>query len=192
LTRTLFRGAVPALAGAALLLSSCGPPAIRIGSVPFPTERPVLADAYGSPAAALPPPPTDARLLVLDLPWCTPCDGAWESVATAVNSFPPGTVTVYRLLFDRERILDATGTEKEVPPVRLPPRPASVSAETYHVLPGPFRESFEAERGPVFLLLDRKGKVTGRWSGFHPALADDLASGIRSLAAPGLTPAPAR
>jgi hypothetical protein len=151
-----------------------------------------MTDGEGNPARDLPPADTDARLVVIDPPWCTPCEGAWESVARTVDSFPPGTVKVYRLLLDRERLLAGAEGEQETPPARAPFPAGTPVAGTYHVLPGPFRENFEVERVPVLLLLDRDGKVRGRWSGYHPALADDLASAVRALAAPEFAPVPVK
>lgn len=131
------------------------------------------------------------RLLFLDFPWCPQCDGMWEGIRSAAREFPPGTLRVYRILFDREKLFP--GREPvEVPPLApSPPRSpdpvdstgGAVPVVTWTALPGPFREQFQFTRVPVLLLLDEKGVVTARWAGTRPSLAASLAGEIRKRTA---------
>ena len=109
---------------------------------------------------------------------------AWNAVRAASGSVPEGSARVYRVLFDRERHF-AGKREREVPPLRPAP---PVDAGTFPVttvtaVPSAFREEYRIEQVPVLFLLDREGRVAGRWSGAFPALADEIAREINRLLA---------
>src|SRR4030066_29877 len=57
------------------------------------------------------------------------------------------------------------------------PGAAPLEVTTLWALPGPFRKQFRVTQTPVLFLLDRSGKVTKRWTGYSPSLADSLAGG---------------
>jgi len=186
--------AVLALLLAAGSLIGCGGGRFSVNSVPFPAKTPVFLDASGEPRADLPEDPEPIRLLFLDFPWCPPCGGMWEELRGAAREFPPGTLRVYRILFDRETMFP--GQEPvEVPPlVPSPPRTAPVDSAggevpvaTWTALPGPFRKQFQFTRVPVLLLLDRRGAVAARWAGASPTLAISLAGEIRKRTAAPLS-----
>ena len=83
----------------------------------------------------------------------------------AAAPFPPGTVRVYRVLFDRETVLSPAGRQ-EVPPLHPPPLPegdgpedpGALKVTTLTALPGEFRKEFRVSHGPVLLLLDDRRK----------------------------------
>jgi len=178
--------------GLALLLAlgGCGASRFSLGSEPFPAKSPVFLDESGRRRADLPDDPEPIRLLFLDFPWCSPCGGTWEEIRIAAREFPPGTLRVYRILFDRETLFPGR-IPVEVPPlVPSPPRSPPVDSmggtvpmATWTALPGPFREQFQFTRVPVLLLLDRKGAVSARWVGASPSLAVSLAGEIRKRTA---------
>lgn len=185
------RSAAKALALAAALSFSagCGAKAISVGSVPFPAEKPVFVDEAGAETAALPRFPEPLRLVFLDSPWCPQCGEAWEAVGAAASAFPPGSVRVYRILFDQERIYAREGT-REAPPLHPAVAPgmtagkpgaAALPVTTLRPLPGPFRKRFLVSQTPVLLLLDPSGKVAKRWAGASPTLSDSLAEEVRRI-----------
>lgn len=176
-------------------LAGCGGTRISVGSAPFPAKKAVFLDESGEPRAALPADPEPIRLLFLDFPWCPQCGGMWEGIRVAAREFPPGTLRVYRVLFDREKLFPG-GEAVEVPPlVSSPPRtpaPAdsmggAVPVVTWTGLLGPFREQFQITRVPALLLLDKKGVVAARWAGASPSLAVSLAGEIRKRTAAPLS-----
>lgn len=179
------RTGILAFAAAALLLGACGAKSLREGESPFPAGRPVFADEAGAPLAGLPDAPEPLRLVLLDFPWCPPCAEVLRDVGRASGAFPPGAVRLYRILFDRERILSAGGV-REAPPLRPAPAPPDAAAAdperlpttTLTALSSPFREEFRLERAPVLLLLGRDGKVRKRWIGYSPALAASVTSEV--------------
>ncbi len=186
------RSARPAaLIVALLLLQGCGPKAITVGSRPFPADHTVFADAEGKPLAALPESGEPVRLVFLDFPWCPACADAWKSIRFAAAPFPPGTVRVFRVLFDRETLLSTAG-KREVPPLPrtsaaggIEPEDAETLAVTPLIaLPGAFREEYRVSQAPVVLLLDGQGKVARRWIGFSAGLSRELASEIRKRSRP--------
>lgn len=131
---------------------------------------------------------------MLDFPWCPECGRAWEALREAVKSLPPGTLHVYRILFDRERLLTAGGAA-EVPPMRPAPAPelvdsagSAVPVTTLAALPRRFRAEFRISHVPVLLLLDRKGVVTRRWVVHSPSLGGAIAEEVRRTA--GAPPSP--
>jgi len=176
---------------AMVVLGGCGARRLSVGTVPFPAKTPVFLDESGNRSASLPEGPEPFRLLFLDFPWCPPCDGMWEGILSATNEFPPGTLRVYRVLFDRERLFPGREAVEVPPLVPAPPRtPAPVESTggavpvvTWTALPGPFREQFQFTRVPVLLLLDEKGVVAARWAGASPSLAVSLAGEIRKRTA---------
>lgn len=170
-----------------VFLAGCGARRFSAGSVPFPVKTPVFLDESGSRRTSLPDGPEPFRLLFLDFPWCPQCDGMWEGILSASNEFPPGTLRVYRILFDRERLFP--GREAvEVPPLApAPPRTPgpvdstgeNIPVETWTAIPRSFREQFQFTRVPILLLLDGTGVVAARWAGASPSLAVSLAGEIR-------------
>ena len=173
-----------ALAGffAALLCAACGPKSFAVGSVPFPAPKPVLVDASGQPRPGLPESPEPFRLILLDYVWCPPCSDAWKAIREASREIPEGSVRVYRVLFDRERLLGREGTT-EVGPLHpsSPPDAGTLPVTTVVALPRPFREQFAPGQAPVLLLTDRGGKVLKRWTGASPSLSDAIVSEIKRL-----------
>ncbi|MCR4309008.1 MAG: hypothetical protein NUW14_03130 [Deltaproteobacteria bacterium] len=175
-----------ALISGLLLMAGCGPKAITVGSRPFPAGRPVFSDASGKTLDALPAADGTIRLVFLEFPWCTACADVWRAVRIAAKPFPQGTVSVYRVLFDRETVLSPAGRQ-EVPPLRPTPLPegdgpedsVALKVTALTALPGEFRKEFRVSHGPVLLLLDAKGKVERRWIGFSAGISRELSSEIR-------------
>lgn len=173
-----------------LLTTGCGPKAITVGSRPFPAGHPVFSDNTGKALEGLPEGDGTIRFVFLEFPWCPPCADVWTAMRTATATFPPGTVRIYRVLFDREAVLSPTG-RKEVPPLHPAPLPGGGSPEdpgamrvtTLTALPGEFRKEFRVSNGPVLLLLDAEGKVERRWIGFSTGMSREISSEImnRSL-----------
>ena len=176
-----------ALIAGLLLMTGCGPKAITVGSRPFPAKHPVFSDASGNALEGLPEADGTIRLVFLEFPWCPPCADVWRAIRTAAAPFPPGTVRIYRVLFDRELALSPAGGQ-EVPPLHPAPLPEGGALEdpgalkvtTLSALPGAFREEFRVSQGPVLLLLDAEGKVERRWIGYSTGLSRELSSEIRN------------
>lgn len=167
--------------------AGCGAKRLSVGTSPFPAKTPVFLDDSGNPRVSLPRGSEPFRLLFLDFPWCPPCDGMWEGILTASKEFPPGTLRIDRVLFDRERLFPG-GDAVLVPPlVPTPPRASGpvdsggerVPLETWTAIPRAFREQFQFSRVPILLLLDGTGAVAARWAGASPSLAASLAGEIR-------------
>ena len=162
-----------------------------MGSSPFPAEKPVFLDERGLERSALPETPEPARLLFLDFPWCPQCDDMWQGMNAAAQAFPPGTLRVYRILFDRERLF-TRGEPADVPPL-LPTSPRNpvlvdsagnaVPVTTWTAIPVRFRDRFQVGQVPILLLLDREGVVAARWVGVSPSLAASLTDEIRERSA---------
>jgi hypothetical protein len=179
-----------ALIAGLLLTTGCGPKAITVGSRPFPAGHPVFSDASGKALEGLPEADGTIRFVFLEFPWCPPCADVWTAMRTAAATFPPGTVRIYRVLFDREAVLSPTGRQ-EVPPLHpahrtggdAPEDPGALEVTTLSALPGEFGKEFRVSNGPVLLLLDAEGKVEKRWIGFSNGMAGELSSEImiRSL-----------
>lgn len=180
-----------ALAGAAVLLlcASCGPKSFSVNAVPFPAEKPVFLDEGGAAVQTLPAASEPVRIVFLDFPWCAPCTDAWNAVSRASASFPPGSVRLYRILFDRERIFAKEGAS-DVPPLRgAPPREAAgLPVTTLSAIPAAFREEFRVEQVPVLFIMDASGRVVRRWNGFSPALSSSLAAEVTRLSTSPLPP----
>jgi len=170
-----------------LLMAGCGPKAITVGSRPFPAGNPVFSDASGKALEGLPETDDTIRLVFLEFPWCPPCADVWKALRTAAAPFPPGTVRIYRVLFDRETVLSPAGRQ-EVPPLHPAHRteggaledPGALKITTLSALPGAFRKEFRVSNGPVLLLLDAEGKVERRWIGFSTGMSRELSSEIRN------------
>jgi hypothetical protein len=183
-----------ALIAGLLLVTGCGPKAITVGSRPFPAEHPVFSDSSGKALRGLPEDDGEVRFVFLDFPWCPPCTDVWEALRTAAAPFPPGTVRIYRVLFDRESVLSPAGRQ-EVPPLHPSPLPGGAPPEdsgslkitTLSALPDGFRKEFRVSGGPVLLLLDAKGTVARRWIGFSSGMSGELSTEIRSRS---LVPSP--
>lgn len=173
----VLAGFIAALPGAA-----CGPKSFAVGSVPFPASKPVIVDASGQPRSGLPESPEPFRLILLDYVWCPPCADAWNAIGEASREIPEGSVHVYRVVFDRERLLDREGTS-EVAPLQQPVRsdPGALPVTTVVALPRPFREQVKPGQAPILLLTDRAGKVLKRWTGASPSLSGAIVSEIRRL-----------
>ncbi|MFA6149326.1 MAG: hypothetical protein WC899_14080 [bacterium] len=181
------KGATFAVLLAGLLLSAgCGPKAITVGSRPFPAAHPVFSDASGKALEALPAFAEPVGLVFLEYPWCPACTDVWRAMRLAAAPFPPGTVRVYRVLFDKETILSPVG-RREVPPLRPAPLPGddgpgnagALRITTLTALPAEFRKEFRVNQGPVLLLLGAGGKVEKRWIGFSVGMSRELSSEIR-------------
>lgn len=185
------RRAAKALVFAAALSFSagCGAKALSVGSVPFPAEKPVFVDEAGKQTASLPRSSEPLRLVFLDSPWCPQCGEAWKAIGTAASTFPPGSVRVYRIRFDRERIYEREGS-REAPPLHPAAAPgmtngkpgsATLAVTTLRALPGPFEKQFQVSQTPLLLLLDRSGTVVKRWAGASTSLAESLAEEVRRI-----------
>jgi len=177
---------VAALIAALLLMAGCGPKAITVGSRPFPASHPVFSDASGKALEGLPEADGAIRFVFLEFPWCPPCADVWKALRTAAAPFPPGTVRVYRVLFDREMVLSPAGRQ-EVPPLHPSPLPdggaedrGALQVTTLSAIPGAFREEFRVSNGPVLLLLDAEGTVARRWIGFSTGMSGELSPEIRN------------
>jgi hypothetical protein len=176
-----------ALIAGLLLMAGCGPKAITVGSRPFPAGHPVFSDASGKALEALPEADGTIRLVFLEFPWCPPCADVWRAMRTAAAPFPPGTVRIYRVLFDRETVLSPAGRQ-EGPPLHPAPLPEGDAPEgpgapmvtTLTALPGAFHKEFRVSNGPVLLLLDAEGTVGRRWIGFSAGMSGELSSEIRT------------
>ncbi len=194
--RSRVRTAV--LAAVLALLAGCGAKSIGVGSAPFPSDKPVFLDEAGTERSFLPPSSEPVRLVIIDSPWCPLCRKAWGAIATASSGFSPGSVRVYRVLFDRERLFTPAGVRESPPlsPVPPPPLPAgSSSAEplavtTLTAIPGAFRDRLRVDRVPVLLLLAEDGTVEARWVGYSPSLESELEERVRRRT--GFPPPPER
>jgi hypothetical protein len=176
------RNAALACVLAAILFPACGPKSFPPGSVPFPAPKPVFVDASGQPQAALPDSPEPFRLVLLDHVWCPPCGDAWKAVREASRELPGGSTRVYRVLFDRERLVGPEGAS-EAGPLRQADLPdaGTLPVTTVTAIPKAFRERFGPEQAPILLLTDRRGKVLKRWTGASADLSSDIVSAIRRL-----------
>lgn len=183
-----------ALAAGLVLATGCGPKAVAVGSRPFPAGRPVFSDASGRALDALPAAGGQVRLVLLEFPWCPACGDVWRSMRTAFAPFPPGTVRIYRVLFDRETMLSPDG-RREVPPFHPVPLPegygpgndGAPEVTTLTALPDAFRKEFRVSQGPVLLLLDADGTVGRRWIGFSAGMPGELSAEVRKRS-PALSP----
>jgi len=143
----------------------------------------------GEETASLPRFPEPLRLVFLDSPWCPQCGEAWEAIQAAASTFPPGSVRVYRIRFDRERIYEREGSREAAPfpPAAAPgmttgkPGPAPLPVTTLRALPGSFQKQFLVSQTPVLLLLTQSGTVAKRWTGASPSLAESLAEEVRRI-----------
>ncbi len=176
---------VLAAAWLAALAAGCGGRSLAAGAVPCPAGKPVFVDAEGRALSGLPPTPEPLKLVVLDFPWCPPCAEAWKAVGTAAGGLGPGSLRVYRIVFDRERFFTREGVSV-VPPLRppAPKEPAGAASPGFAVttltaVPDAFRAEYEIGQAPVILLLSARGKVLKRWSGYSPSLSASLAAEIR-------------
>ncbi len=118
--------------------------------------KPVFLAEGGKRTAGLPPSSEPIRLVFIDAPWCPPCGEAWSALGSASSTFPPDSVHVIRILFDRERIYGQGGC-RDVPPLhpaatpgtRSPlPMRAAHRVTTLAALPGPFRKQFRVDQVP--------------------------------------------
>jgi hypothetical protein len=175
-------GALFAWLAAAVFCAGCGAKTFAVGSVAFPPGKPVFIDSSRAPRAELPDSPEPYRLILLDHAWCPPCADVWKAIRDASREIPAGSVHVYRVLFDRERLLDPEGA-KEAAPLRPPP-PADAGAlpeTTVIALPGAFRERFAPSQTPLLLLTNREGKVLRRWVGASPSLSAAIVSEVKRV-----------
>lgn len=153
-----------------------------MGSVPFPAPKPVFFDNTGQASAGLPESPEPWRLVLLDFPWCPPCAETWKAIREASRGIPEGSVRVYRVLFDRERLLRREGTA-EIAPLRPTPPPdaGTFPVTTVVALTHPFRKEYGPSLVPILLLTERGGKVLKRWTGYSPSLSANIVSEIKRL-----------
>ncbi len=180
--------AILAATGLAASAAGCGGRRLAAGTAPFPAEKPVFIDSEGRALRALPAAPESLKLVVFDFPWCPPCAETWEAVRAASGALAPGSLRIYRIVFDRERYFTRDGVSV-VPPLRpaaLPePPPGAASpaqaVTTLTALPDAFRKEFEIDQAPVVLLLAADGKVVKRWTGYSPSLADSLGAELRRV-----------
>jgi hypothetical protein len=130
--------------------------------------------------ADLPDSPEPYRLILLDHAWCPPCADVWKAIRDASPEIPAGSVHVYRILFERERLLDREGV-KEAPPLRPPARAdaGGLPETTVIALPGAFRERFPLSQTPVLLLTERGGRVLQRWVGASPSLSAAIVAELK-------------
>jgi hypothetical protein len=167
---------------AASLVAACSPRSFSVGSVPFPAPKPVFVDNTGQAIAGLPESPEAWRLVLLDFTWCPPCADVWRAIREASRGIPEGSVHVYRVLFDRERLLRREGTVETAPMRPTPPPDAGTFPVTTVVaLTDPFRKEYGPELAPILLLTDRGGKVLRRWTGYSPSLSATIVSEIKRL-----------
>lgn len=169
------------------LFTGCGAKSISVGSIPFPAKKPVFLTGDGKKTAGLPQSSEPIRLVFLDSPWCPQCVEAWGALVSATSTFPPGSVHIYRILFDREKIY-AQGENREVAPLDGSARPGTTdfpshaalpAVTTLTALPEPFQDQFQVGQVPVILLLDEPGLVKKRWTGYSPSMRDQLAEEVR-------------
>lgn len=168
-------------------LAGCGAKSISVGSVPFPAKKQVFLTSAGEKTAGLPPSSEPVRLLFFDAPWCPQCAAVWDALRSASSTFPPGSVRIYRILFDREKYYAREG-QRDVAPLDLSGSPEAThlpsSSEmppvtTLTVLPEPFHGQYQVDHVPLLLLLDEGGTVEERWTGDSPALRDQIAEAVR-------------
>ena len=176
-----------AAAGIAVLAAGCGGRRLAAGTVPFPADKPVFVDEGGRPLRSLPATPEPLKLVVLDFPWCPPCAEAWKAVGAAYGALPPGSLRVYRILFDRERFFTPDGVSV-VPPLRPAARaeppgaaPPEFAVTTLTAVPDAFRKEYEIAQTPLILLLSGSGTVARRWTGYSPSLSASLVEELRRL-----------
>lgn len=183
-------GVLLATAALAAFAAGCGGRKLAPGMVPFPADKPLFLDRGGAALRDLPAAHEPLRLVVLDFPWCPPCAEAWEAVQGAAASLPPGSVRLYRILFDRERFFARDGVSV-VPPLRpaAPGESPEAASPTFEVvtltaLPDAFRAKYEVGQAPVVLLLSADGKVVRRWTGHSPSLSAAIAEELRRARGP--------
>jgi hypothetical protein len=169
------------------LFTGCGAKSISVGSTPFPAKKPVFLTEDGKKISGLPQSSEPIRLVFLDSPWCPQCVEAWDALVSAASTFPPGSVHIYRILFDREMIY-AKGGNREAAPLEGTTRPGTMdfpspgelpAVTTLTALPEPFRDQFQVSHVPVTLLLDDAGMVGKRWTGYSPSMRGQLTDAIR-------------
>ncbi len=183
------------LAATLIVIGGCGAKSISVGSVPFPAESKVFRNEAGEETTGLPPSSRPIRLVFLDSPWCPQCGDAWNALGSAASMFPPGTVHVYRILFDRERTYSPGGI-RESTPLHPAPTPGATAdpikaglleVTTVTALSRPFQKEFRVTQVPILLLLNENGRVEKRWTGYSPSLRDSLAEEVRRKTGPPLS-----
>ena len=169
------------------LLAGCGAKGISVGSVPFPAKQPVFLTSAGEKTAGLPQSSEPLRLVFFDAPWCPQCAEVWGALRSASSTFPPGSVRIYRILFDREQHYAQDGS-RDVPPLHPSGSPETANVlspaamppvTTLTVLLHPFHDQFRVDHVPLLVLLDEDGTVEERWAGYSPALRDQVAEAVR-------------
>jgi hypothetical protein len=149
----------------------------------------VFLDDSGRPLAGLPESSEAYRLVFLDYAWCPACAEGWKALKDASREIPAGRVRVYRILFDRERLLGTEGTS-EVAPLRpsAAPDAGNLPVTTLVALPEPFRKRYGPEQAPMILLIDGRGTVLKKWTGASASLSAAIASEIKRLSSAHLPP----
>jgi len=171
------------LAVVLLFCCGCGPRAITKGSRPFSSGKEVFTDASGKVLTDLPDYGEPFRLVFLDFTWCPACQSAWDSVREAVETAPPGSVRIYRILFDKETLITASG-KKETTPLHptSPPWPKfqenaeNIKLTTLTAHPEVFQKEFRVNKTPILLLINREGTVERRWDGYSTNLKEDISA----------------
>ena len=107
-----------------------------------------------------------------------------SACATASSTFPPGSVRIYRILFDRERLYTREKVRESSPLHLAPPAgtaagPTLPGVTTLTAIPGPFQDRFRVGRVPILLLLSEGGVVETRWIGYSPSLAGQIEEEVR-------------
>ena len=174
---------------AVLLLCGCGPRAITKGSHPFPAKTGIFTDASGKILFGFPDSEEPYRLAFLDFAWCPACQSAWEAVMEASTTAAPGSVRIYRILFDRETLFTESG-EIETAPLRAASRPGTefrgnegnVTVTTLTAIPAAFRKEFRVSHAPLLLLLSREGEVKRRWQGYSTNLKEEISAELSKIA----------
>ena len=163
---------------AVLLLCGCGPRAITKGSIPFPAKKGIFADASGAILSDLPDSEEPFLLVFFDFAWCPACQSAWNTILDASEKTDPGSVRIYRILFDRETLFAESGNKETAPlrpeSPRLPEYRQNVKIVDLIALPQTFHEEFRVSQAPVLLLINRDGTVERRWQGYSTNLKDEL------------------
>ena len=180
---------------AVLLLCGCGPKALTRGLHPFPAKTGIFTDASGKILFDFPASEEPFRLAFLDFTWCPACQNAWEAVMEASTTAAPGSVRIYRILFDRETLFTVSG-EIETAPLRAASQPGpefrgnkgNVTVTTLTAIPAAFRKEFRVSHVPLLLLISREGEILKRWQGYSTNLEEEISAELRKLAPDRLSP----
>jgi len=98
-------------------------------------------------------------------------------------------VRIYRILFDKETLITASG-KKETAPLRPAPPPwpelpgnaENIKVTTFIALPEVFQEELRVSKTPMLLLINQEGTVKRRWDGYSTNLKEDLSAELSKTA----------